>query len=479
MQTPTYSIREHRDKNGKLISFYIRMYGGTDELGKTRKAPFTTFRIPDDVHWSEDTARKRAASYAATWAKEQKEQLQLGVVPDTKITFAAYAAAKLQQNAEEGEIKHSTYVRYLDFLKAIDPWLGKKKIVDIGPMHIEKAIEEIRAAGTITETTIAIPGVFECIVPTEKACPQLMTEFSGKGVISKSALSRASGVSLYTVKRAIGGENISRSTGAAISNALGYDFDDLFDYRRTRVDLADKTILEHFRLISSILSDAVGDHLIAENPAKLAKHPKYHAKEAEWYDPEDVKTILEVLQEEAIYWIAIVTVLIYTGARKGEALGLSESDIDINKCTLHFCKSLLYSADIGMYIEDTTKTRKNRTVKVPRCVIETLEEYNQWKKEVGIKPNDKWAQYGLIFTNAKGNPIHPDSVNDFLTKFASRKELSHIHPHAFRHTAASTLIYAGADIVSVADMLGHGTPTTTAKVYAHVIQAAKEKMQIC
>lgn len=471
----TYSIREHRDKNGKLISYYIRMYGGIDDFGTVRKAPFTTFRIPEDVHWSEETALKRAQSYAGKWAEEQAALLRLGVMPDNKVTFGDYARKRIPEKAEDGDIKHSTFVRYMEILDRLDPLLGRKKLVEITPRQIEAAIAQIRKDGITAETTTAKPGVFAGLVPTDKACPELRAEYARKGAVSKSALSRASGVSLYTVKRTIAGENISRDTAAAISNALGYDFDNLFSYSCTREDMADKTILEHFRLISSVYSDAIENHLLVQNPAELAKHPKCPKTEAQSYDPEDIKEILDALQDEAIYWRALITILIYSGARRGEVLGLSESDIDVKKNTLHISKSLLYSADIGLYIEDTTKTRKNRTFKVPQCVIDMIKEYICWKTDAGITPNEKWQKYNLLFTNAEGNPIHPDSINDFLKKFTKKKNLSHLHPHGFRHTAASTLLYLGADIVSVADMLGHDNPETTAKVYAHVIQAAKGK----
>ena len=54
-------------------------------------------------------------------------------------------------------------------------------------------------------------------------------------------------------------------------------------------------------------------------------------------------------------------------------------------------------------------------------------------------------------------------------------DLPHIHPHAFRHTAASTMIANGVDLVTTANELGHANATTTASIYAHQIAIAKAK----
>jgi len=56
--------------------------------------------------------------------------------------------------------------------------------------------------------------------------------------------------------------------------------------------------------------------------------------------------------------------------------------------------------------------------------------------------------------------------------------IPHIHPHAFRHSAASTMIANGVDLVTAANELGHANATTTATIYAHQIEIAKQRQQI-
>ena len=71
--------------------------------------------------------------------------------------------------------------------------------------------------------------------------------------------------------------------------------------------------------------------------------------------------------------------------------------------------------------------------------------------------------------------MHPDSITDWLNKFSRKHNLPHIHPHAFRHTAASTMIANGMDLITTAAELGHRSPTTTATIYAHEFAIARAK----
>ena len=71
--------------------------------------------------------------------------------------------------------------------------------------------------------------------------------------------------------------------------------------------------------------------------------------------------------------------------------------------------------------------------------------------------------------------MHPDSVTDWLKKFSKRHGLPHINPNAFRHTMASMLYFNGVDSVSISKRLGHAQVSTTANIYAHVMEAADQK----
>ena len=60
-----------------------------------------------------------------------------------------------------------------------------------------------------------------------------------------------------------------------------------------------------------------------------------------------------------------------------------------------------------------------------------------------------------------------------IDKFSKKYNLPHIHPHAFRHTAASMMIANGVDLVNAAAELGHATASTTLNIYAHQVARAR------
>ena len=88
---------------------------------------------------------------------------------------------------------------------------------------------------------------------------------------------------------------------------------------------------------------------------------------------------------------------------------------------------------------------------------------------------DRWQETGFVFTRDDGRYMDPTAVTGWLAKFSEQHGLPHLHPHAFRHTAASTMIANGVDLVTTANELGHTNATTTAIIYAHQIATAKAK----
>ncbi|MBQ8300818.1 MAG: tyrosine-type recombinase/integrase, partial [Clostridia bacterium] len=70
-------------------------------------------------------------------------------------------------------------------------------------------------------------------------------------------------------------------------------------------------------------------------------------------------------------------------------------------------------------------------------------------------------------------PMHPDSITDWLKKFAERNGLPHINPHAFRHTLVSVLCLNGVDMTTISKWLGHKSVSTTMNIYEHILDKGR------
>ena len=245
--------------------------------------------------------------------------------------------------------------------------------------------------------------------------------------------------------------------------------------KRTGGKLSAKTILEHHRLISTVLEQAVKEGLVPFNVASRATLPKAEHKEVNYFQPEQVAAIRDALELEPIKWKTLVHLLLITGARRGEILGLKWDKVDFAGNRIYICNSVLYSADVGIY-EATPKTeRSKRYITLPVESMQLLREYRVWQIERRLQLGGYYQDRGFLFTQEDGGPMHPDSVTDWLNKFSIRHGLPHINAHAFRHTMASMLYFNGVDSVSISKRLGHAQVSTTANIYAHVMEQADQR----
>lgn len=245
--------------------------------------------------------------------------------------------------------------------------------------------------------------------------------------------------------------------------------------KRTGGGLSAKTILEHHRLISTVLDQGEKEGLVPFNVAAKATLPKVSKREVKYFQPEQVAAIRDALDAEPMKWKTLVHLLLITGARRGEVLGLKWNAVDFERNRLHICNNILYSPDVGIY-EDTPKTAtSDRWVSLPTETTQLLRQYRVWQSMERLRLGAYYQDQDFLFTQDDGRPIHPDSVTDWLAKFSKCHGLPHINPHAFRHTMASMLYFNGVDSVSISKRLGHAQVSTTANIYAHVMEAADQK----
>ena len=126
-----------------------------------------------------------------------------------------------------------------------------------------------------------------------------------------------------------------------------------------------KTILEHHRLISTVLEQAVKEGVVPFNVAGRASLPKkQNTKRSTILQPEQVAAIRDALEREPIKWKTLVHLLLITGARRGEVLGLKWDKVDFEGERIYICNSVLYSSDVGIY----ESTPKNRAL-APLCHV--------------------------------------------------------------------------------------------------------------
>ena len=361
---------------------------------------------------------------------------------------------------ERTGVKHSTIVRYKELTGRIYPAIGHMKLKDIRPDHLNSLYAQL-----------AQPEKGNAQATAKVDLAALLKEKH----LTRQALADISSIPLRAIYAAVKGETVKKEVAETISTALGGDMEAFFSLDAKERTLSGKTIREYHRLIHTVLDQAVKEGLVAVNVADRSTPPKVEQKDVNYFQPEQVAAIREALEEEPIKWRTLVHLLLITGCRRGEVLGLKWDKVDFTSNQVYICNNILYSADVGIY-EDTPKTeRSKRYISLPAETMQLLRQYRAWQSAERLRLGEYYQDQGFVFAQDNGGPMHPDSVTTWLTRFSKRHGLPHVNAHAFRHTMASMLYFNGADSVSISKRLGHAQVSTTANIYAHVIEAADKK----
>ena len=123
------NIQARTNKEGRVISYCIRVYRGRDPKTGKQLTPYTcTWRVPDG--WGERRARKEAEKQAVLFERRCRQGISNGTQ-----TFAEYAEYVLSCKITMG-MKHLTEIHYRQSLQRVMPILGPMKLCDIKPQHL-------------------------------------------------------------------------------------------------------------------------------------------------------------------------------------------------------------------------------------------------------------------------------------------------------------------------------------------------------
>lgn len=193
---------------------------------------------------------------------------------------------------------------------------------------------------------------------------------------------------------------------------------------------------------------AIGE--LADNPARLLRSPRI---------PRDLPGALSIPEVTALVEApdtsdpiglrdrAILEVLYSSGVRAAELAGLTVRRID----------------PIGGTITVLGKRKKERVAHLGRYASDALNEYLRARARLGNPRHDR------LFVNARGGPLTTRSIQRIVEKYARRvlPGRTDVSPHTLRHTFATHLLNAGADLRVVQEMLGHESLSST-QIYTHI-----------
>lgn len=242
-----------------------------------------------------------------------------------------------------------------------------------------------------------------------------------------------------------------------------------------------KTVRNIHGTLTKALSTAVDIGYLRINPADRVTLPRVEKKELAPLTDEQVKDFLREASNDDLE--IILKVILFTGLRESEALGLTWDNIDFKAGTLKVCKQLQKRrlADGGATLA-TTKNGKSRTLKPAPFVMGLLDRQYREQAAQRLKMGDIWQGWqtaeerktALVFTTPDGKSISQTSLRYHFKKVVETIGVPSCRVHDLRHTFAVLSLQNGDDIKTVQGNLGHATAAFTLDVYGHVSEKMKD-----
>lgn len=273
---------------------------------------------------------------------------------------------------------------------------------------------------------------------------------------------------------AIGHMKLDKITGRHIQQFIN---DLLLNGRsmKTGKPLSRKTAVHHLSFISDVFTYAVKMDMLSDNPCRKVTIPKGETKEKEIYTLEELEQLLALLETAPLKYRLFFTLVLYTGFRRSEMLGLEWKDIDWENRIISVRRTSNYTAERGIYT-DTTKTKKSqRSRRYPQLVFDLLKAYKEEQDIEREKLGSKWVDYDRLFVKWDGRPMNNGTPYLWLRELCEKNNLRFCDVHSFRHAHASILINAGVDVATVSADLGHSNSMTTLSIYTHEFQDAQAR----
>lgn len=239
---------------------------------------------------------------------------------------------------------------------------------------------------------------------------------------------------------------------------------------RTPSRLTDKTVRHYYDVMNYMFNKGVKWKLIRRNPLEDVDRPRARRRKLQFLDDDQAVELLRKLSAEELPFRCAVLLALLCGLRLGEVGGLRLNDVDWNKSTITISQALHYTSSMGSYMDTPKSEAGERVVSLPAGMMALLEAVKKEHEELSFFLGDDINPEGIIVTTWDGRPLHHDTPSKQFRRFADRNGFEGVRFQDLRHSHASILFANNVDAVAVAARLGHESPETTFRNYAHALK---------
>lgn len=228
-----------------------------------------------------------------------------------------------------------------------------------------------------------------------------------------------------------------------------------------RLSLKYKSAAVFIGHISAVFDYAEKMDIISKNPFSKIIKPAAKKREPSdkwsmWTEDEIIRFLQAAKRSNNPLAYPFFRLVLMTGMRRGEAIGLRWQDFDAKSLTITIQNALALGRH-GEIVQSTPKYNSSRTIAIDEETAEALE---------ALRP---------FSTDERIFPVVTTTVRQWFLKLEVDAGLPHSRLHNFRHEHTTMLLENGAYIKDVQERLGHKSAQTTLNIYAH---ASKDKRKV-
>ena len=224
--------------------------------------------------------------------------------------------------------------------------------------------------------------------------------------------------------------------------------------------------------LSSALNAAVKQGMIRRNPAATVELARAEKHISLVWTGDQAAAFLRETRADPLH--VLYRILLLSGMRRGEAIGLQWGDLDLERGRVTIARQIT-AVNGEVRVGPPKSDAGRRTVALDKATLELLTAMH--RRAVITYPWEPDERFDTrpVFADSTGGPYSPAHVSRHFTVLVTRLGLPRIRLHDLRHTSATLALEGGESLLSVSRRLGHSSITITADTYSQVTPAGAGK----
>ena len=433
--------RSNIRKRGETYTYYAYV---TEPDGRRRQISKGGFRTRREA----EAARVEAANSIQTGAFVRPE----------RITVAGFLVDEWLPSRRPPNLEESTYASYeRDIRLHVLPYIGAIPLQKLTPVDLNALYRRLLDEGR------RLPKP-----PKRQHPPELLARARGL---------RTEGLTYEAIAEQLSCEfpEASALTRHAVAAMLRRAAAPRARTARRPPGLNARTVRYVHTILHAALKDALRWNRVARNVADAATPPPAGAtrspRPAAW-TADELRQFLDFVATSRYLpaWVFLAT----TGCRRGECLGLTWKDVDLED-GLAVLSQQVTVVDHVLRIKPLPKTKRAHVIRLDSVTVAMMRGWRARQNEERLLVGPGYEDLDLVFCHPSGRPYEP---NRFSREFVRKQEqYNRMHPerplprlvlHGLRHTWATLALHEGIDIKIVSERLNHSSTHVTREIYMHV-----------